>query len=157
MTYTIGAAPPPPPPGTPTYCSSRGSTSTWEWIRSLQFGTWTNTSNNNGGFGDFTANAPISLQRGSNTIVVTPGFTPSSSYTENWRVWIDFDKDGTFATSEQVFAIATSSTLSTSFIVPSFAPSGTTRMRVSMKWGSAPSPCETFTYGEVEDYRVTIP
>ncbi|PHN99674.1 hypothetical protein CSC82_32830 [Rhodobacteraceae bacterium 4F10] len=29
-------------------------------------------------------------------------------------------------------------------------------MRVSMKWNAAPSPCETFSYGEVEDYTVNI-
>jgi hypothetical protein len=30
-------------------------------------------------------------------------------------------------------------------------------MRVQMKYGSAPAPCETFGYGEVEDYAVSIP
>jgi len=30
--------------------------------------------------------------------------------------------------------------------------SGQARMRVSMKYGSYPSPCETFTLGETEDY-----
>jgi len=29
-------------------------------------------------------------------------------------------------------------------------------MRVTMKYNSAASPCETFTYGEVEDYTVNI-
>ncbi|AZJ37054.1 T9SS C-terminal target domain-containing protein [Tenacibaculum singaporense] len=29
-------------------------------------------------------------------------------------------------------------------------------MRVSMKWNAAPSACETFSYGEVEDYTVNI-
>jgi hypothetical protein len=31
-----------------------------------------------------------------------------------------------------------------------------TRMRVSMKYNAYPTPCETFTYGEVEDYTANI-
>jgi len=29
-------------------------------------------------------------------------------------------------------------------------------MRVSMKWNGSPTACETFSYGEVEDYSVSI-
>jgi bacillolysin len=29
-------------------------------------------------------------------------------------------------------------------------------MRVSSKYGAYPTPCETFTYGEVEDYTINI-
>ena len=37
-----------------------------------------------------------------------------------------------------------------------FALLGTTRMRVTMKYNSAATSCETFTYGEVEDYTVNV-
>jgi hypothetical protein len=40
--------------------------------------------------------------------------------------------------------------------VPTSALSGATRMRVSMKYNANPTSCETFTYGEVEDYTVII-
>ena len=33
---------------------------------------------------------------------------------------------------------------------------GTTMMRVTMKYNAAATPCETFSYGEVEDYAVNI-
>ena len=46
--------------------------------------------------------------------------------------------------------------VSGSFTVPSGATNGTTRMRVSMKYNAVPTSCETFTYGEVEDYTVNI-
>ncbi len=36
------------------------------------------------------------------------------------------------------------------------ALAGTTRMRVAMKYNAAPTSCETFSYGEVEDYTVNI-
>ncbi|MGG8498126.1 T9SS type A sorting domain-containing protein, partial [Tenacibaculum sp. TC6] len=33
---------------------------------------------------------------------------------------------------------------------------GSTRMRVSMKWNATQTACESFSYGEVEDYTVNI-
>src|SRR5690606_39532515 len=38
----------------------------------------------------------------------------------------------------------------------STATNGATRMRVSMKYNGIPTACETFSYGEVEDYTVVI-
>ncbi|MCB2196334.1 MAG: T9SS type A sorting domain-containing protein [Bacteroidetes bacterium] len=51
---------------------------------------------------------------------------------------------------------SSSGTLSANFTVPSDASLGTTRMRVTMKYNSAATPCETFSYGEVEDYTVNV-
>ncbi len=71
-------------------------------------------------------------------------------------MWIDFDQDSVFSDEELVFSGNTTASLSGSFDVPSAALEGLTRMRVAMRYGSAPSPCGSFTYGEVEDYSVTI-
>ena len=90
------------------------------------------------------------------SLTLAPGFG-SGSYTENFRVWIDFNHDSVFSDSELVYAGASSGTISSTFTVPASALSGQTRMRVSMKYGGSPTACETFTYGEVEDYTVTIP
>src|SRR5690606_40640885 len=59
---------------------------------------------------------------------------------------------------EQVYSRSrtTASPISGSFTVPTSALSGATRMRVSMKYNANPTSCETFTYGEVEDYTVNI-
>jgi sugar lactone lactonase YvrE len=140
---------------TPTYCSSRGNTASYEWIRTVQIGVFTNTSNNNGGYGNFTSN-PVTVARGVNTIRLTPGFS-SGGYSENWRVWIDLNRDGTFGSGELLFSGTGSSVLNGSVNIPSATLSGVTRMRVSMSWGSAASPCGNFSYGEVEDYTVSIP
>ncbi|MCB0434085.1 MAG: choice-of-anchor D domain-containing protein, partial [Mangrovimonas sp.] len=59
---------------------------------------------------------------------------------------------------EQVASIAASTTspVSASFTIPGGATLGNTRMRVSMKYNGYPSYCETFSYGEVEDYTINI-
>ena len=48
------------------------------------------------------------------------------------------------------------STTTGSISIPSSASEGITTMRVSMKYNGAPTSCEAFSYGEVEDYAVTI-
>ncbi len=77
--------------------------------------------------------------------------------------WIDFNQNGTFETNEKIFgsSSSTTATVSGTFDVPSNASLGSTRMRVLMKYYSgsgnnANNPCETFSYGEVEDYSINI-
>ena len=51
---------------------------------------------------------------------------------------------------------SSSATLSGTFTVPSDAVLWTTRMRVTMKYNAAATACETFSYGEVEDYTINV-
>ncbi|WP_082422457.1 endonuclease [Aquimarina longa] len=139
-----------------SYCSSKGETVQYEYIDYVSIGGVSNRTKANGGYGNFTSKI-ANLVYGSNTIIVSAGFA-STPYNEHWAVWIDFNKNGVFETSEQVVKKSSSSDgeLSYRFTVPSTTVSGTTRMRVSMKWKDAQTACETFGYGEVEDYTVNI-
>jgi hypothetical protein len=146
--------------GTPGYCASRGTSSASEWIQG--FVTNNNTSRptgNDGGYHDYTADWPISLPRGFNSIDVTPFFANGATQTEFWNVWIDFNGDGAFAPEELVSNFSSFGPSSNNgFNVPaSLIPGLKTRMRLQMKRGSAPtSACETFANGEVEDHTVQI-
>ena len=74
-------------------------------------------------------------------------------------MWIDYNRDGDFGDSGELVysrSATTATSVSGSFTVPSGASAGATRMRVSMKYNDIPDPCESFTYGEVEDYIVVI-
>lgn len=142
---------------TVTYCASKGSNSSYEWIDLVQFAGINRTSGNDGGYKDMTS-LQATVARGTTyTIYFSAGFK-SSSYTEYWAVWIDYNKNGTFDTNEKVVSGSSSSsgTLSASITIPATATLGVTRMRVSMKYNAAPTACETFSYGEVEDYSVNI-
>lgn len=143
-------------PPTPTYCTSRGNNSNSEWIQAIQLAGVTRSSGNNSGYGNFTSQAAIPLLRGSNLLTLTPGFA-STAYFEHWRIWIDFNQDGTFGTDEVAFSGAESSTaINSSINVWTTAKAGPTRMRVSMQYGNPPVACGNFNSGEVEDYIVTI-
>ncbi len=138
------------------YCDSEGSNASYEYIDYVAIGGISNVTSANGGYGDFTSQTGT-LSYGTNSIIFSAGFS-SSSYTEYWKVWVDFDQNGTFDSDEEVVSGSSSSAsnLSYTFSVPTFATSGSTRMRVAMKWNAAPTACETFSYGEVEDYTVVI-
>ena len=90
------------------------------------------------------------------TLNLTPGFA-GAAYLEYWRVWIDYNGDLDWSDAgEQVGQGKGSSAINVAFTVPSGTPSGTKRLRVSMKYSGYATSCGTFTYGEVEDYNVII-
>jgi hypothetical protein len=151
--------------GGPSYCPSNGSTTTDEFIGRVQLNTIDNNNSGAGttgvGYSDFTSNPSLTtnLSLGTQyTITITPVW-PNGLYEEGYGVWIDYNNDGDFEdTGEQVWTQAQSinSPVSGIFTVPTNATFGQTRMRVSMKGEGIPGPCESFTWGEVEDYTVNI-
>ena len=139
-----------------TYCNSKGNSVADEYIDYVSIGGISNATGANAGYGNFT-NLVGNLSYGANPLIVSAGFT-GLAYTEYWAIWIDFNKNGVFETSEKVESGSSSSSanLTGTVNVPTTALAGTTRMRVSMKYNAAPTACETFAYGEVEDYTVNI-
>lgn len=141
------------------YCASNGNNTSDEYISRVQIGTIDNsTGASSGGYGDFTGQSTNLAKNASATIIVTPTWT-GTVYNEAYSVWIDYNKDGDFTDAgEQVWTQSATQTtpVSGSFTVPSSAVEGNTRMRVSMKYNGIPTSCESFQYGEVEDYTVNI-
>ncbi|MEL6535950.1 MAG: M43 family zinc metalloprotease [Bacteroidota bacterium] len=140
---------------TVSYCNSTGGGS-YEYIAGVQVGNFSNTSGE-AGYTDFTSQT-ISLDVGNSaTLTLTPGFS-SGAYTEYWSVYIDYNADGDFEDAGELVSsnLSGNSTVSGSFTVNQ-AASGSTRLRVTMKYGSfASSPCGDFGDGETEDYTVTF-
>jgi hypothetical protein len=140
-----------------SWCASNGSNNSFEWIDLVQLGSINRTSSRESG-GYINTGLSTNLTRGvSYTINYSAGFS-STAYTEYWKVWIDWNRDGDFLDAGEQIVNRTSSssgTLSTTFTVPTTAVLGATRMRVSMSDANQNS-CGTFTYGEVEDYTINI-
>ncbi len=140
-----------------TYCNSQGNNTNFFYIDRVQLNTIDNNNSGAQGYGDFTNMSTTLVNDVTYTITVSPEYT-GSSYNVGYRVWIDFDKDGTFSTAERILnrAPTQNASVSASFTVPNTVTNGNTRMRVSMKYNARPSACETFTYGEVEDYTINL-
>jgi chitodextrinase len=139
------------------YCSSQGNNQNYEFIKLVGLNQINNLTSSDNGYGDYT-NLIATAYKGSNqTMSIQAGFT-SGNYQEKWRVWIDLNQDGNFSNNEMMAQKnTTNSNVNTmNFTIPASAMTGETRMRVSMKYGSYPSACGNFTYGEVEDYTINI-
>ncbi|TDW50318.1 putative secreted protein (Por secretion system target) [Flavobacterium sp. 270] len=144
--------------GTVAYCTSKGNSASDERIGKVVFGTINNTSTSTTGYENFTAVSTNASRGTAYTITITPTWA-SSVYSEGYAVFIDYNQDGDFSDSgETVYTKATStaSTATGSITIPATAALGTTRMRVSMKYNGVPTACETFSYGQVEDYTINI-
>lgn len=141
-----------------SYCTSSASMSTWFWIDGISLGNINNSSGDDGGYGDYTSltatitdGMPISL---------TPGYRFGPPVQGMfWNVWIDFNQDGDFEDNGELalYPLPVSGTLHGSINIPSGITQGITRMRIQAKGGYwASDPCESYVWGEVEDYTVFI-
>ncbi|RJE70961.1 M4 family metallopeptidase [Reichenbachiella sp. MSK19-1] len=141
------------------YCASNGNNTSDEYIGTVQLNTINNsTSASSGGYGDFTSISTSLVKGNTYTITVTPVWT-GTIYNEGYAMWIDYNQDGDFTDSDElVWSMAANQTASVSgsFTVPTTATTSSTRMRVAMKYNGIPTSCESFSYGEVEDYTVTL-
>ncbi len=147
--------------GGSNYCASNGQSTNDEYISNVSLGTINNTSGvgtTSTGYSDFT-NQSTTLAKGTSaSISITPTW-PGTNYNEGYAVFIDYNQDGDFTDAgETVWSKTASQTtpVSGSFTVPNSASDGATRMRVSMKYNGVPTACESFQYGEVEDYTIEI-
>ena len=154
LSVTTGTTTTPPV----SYCASKGNSTSDEKIGKVVFGTINNTSTGTVGYENFTTQIANVNKGTAYTITITPKWT-STTYNEGYAVFIDYNGDGDFADAgETVFTKTASKTnpVSGSITIPASALTGNTTMRVSMKYNGVPTSCETFSYGQVEDYTLNI-
>jgi hypothetical protein len=146
------------------YCNSSGDDGTYFYISNVNFGSINNNSaNSNTGYSDYTS-LNTSLVLGTSNAISIAKFFTGSYYRLATSVWIDYNKDGDFEDAgEKVLSNGASSVtpITANINIPATASIGSTRMRVISKYYStsgltADDPCESFSYGEVEDYTVNI-
>ncbi|MEQ1677083.1 MAG: choice-of-anchor J domain-containing protein, partial [Chitinophagaceae bacterium] len=83
-------------------------------------------------------------------------------YTESVAVWIDYNQNGAFETSEYTNVgtkAGAAASVSGNINVPATALPGPTRMRVRIRFSTpltGTDACTGYTYGETEDYTVNI-
>lgn len=144
-----------PPTG---YCTSLANQPWNEWIERVRFSNIDNTSFKEG-YGDFTSLTADVVKGANYTIDLYPGLS-WAGYNPDlfWRVWIDFNRDGDFDDSGELVVEANNgnAVINVNILIPESAETGSTRMRISVQKDAYPNVCETFEYGEVEDYLVNL-
>ena len=141
-----------------TYCTSQGNNTNDERIGRVAIGSINNPSTGTAGYENFTSISTNAARSSSQTITITPTWT-GSVYSEGYAVFIDYNQNGVFTDAGETVWTRTATTttpVSGSFTIPATAALGSTRMRVSMKYNGVPTSCESFSYGQVEDYTINI-
>jgi hypothetical protein len=156
------------------YCSSSATTTFNEEILNVSIGSLNNTStcSSTGGAGSVQSqysnyttsiSAPSLAATATYNLSVSVG-TCGTNNNNMMKVFIDYNQNGLFTDAgETVYATATPSVganvQNASIVIPSTALPGQTRMRVvTVQTTSANNvtPCGTYSWGETEDYTVTI-
>lgn len=83
------------------------------------------------------------------------------SWSQQFRVWIDYNQDGVFSADESVYntTVAATTVFTGSVTIPVTAFNGVTRMRVACRFSGAVGAgdsCSHTGFGEYEDYNVNI-
>lgn len=142
------------------YCSSSSISTQYEWISSVKIGDLEHTSGNDNGYAFISnmGNLPIGTDL---EVELQPSYS-DDVYNEYWRIWVDLNQDEDFDDADELIydpGSAASRVVADVLNIPLQATLGLTRMRISMKGApdlSSPSACETFDYGEVEDYEINL-
>ena len=139
------------------YCQSKGNSTAYEYINYVSSSPFNITSGNNYGYYQHCNYSFSFIQTYSPTINIGIGYT-SKSYVEYARIYMDLNSDGDFTDSGELMGAGSGlNMIPITVTIPSFSTTRLVRMRVQLKYGSyASSPCETFAYGEVEDYTVLL-
>jgi hypothetical protein len=120
------------------------------------------TSCGTSGVQNFTLTDSADVSQGTSYVISVTMGTCGGTYSGAIAAWIDFNGDGDFTDSgEQLGSYAGSPTTTQqfSFTVPSTASLGQTRLRVMQQEGGSTTsiaPCNTYSWGAVEDYRINI-
>ncbi|WP_284653393.1 GEVED domain-containing protein [Flavobacterium terrisoli] len=153
--------------GSSVYCdSTHGSGCSGDDVTNVTLGSINNATSGCGGaarytyFNPSTATTTTTLSPGSSTISVSFGTDPNQYF----GAWIDYNKDGSFDTSEFLGAstnAGSGGTATVTFTVPALAFNGVTRLRLvagndSPVANNQACGASSSGWGETQDYNVTI-
>lgn len=149
------------------YCVPTSNCSFGDVVASISLNTLSNntgTSCSVGGYSNFTSNPSLTT-----TLLPTTTYTcvvGAAAYAQSVAVWIDYNDDGVFDNATERIGYTTSpipanGTASFNVVLGCTPPAGVHRMRVrssdnTFVTGINQTPCTTYSYGETEDYIITI-
>ena len=147
--------PNPEPNPTPSgYCQTGVTSPSTANIRFVELGGIQNYSSyTSGGYSDFTNKATTAYSGYSLRYTLSPNGKSGYNY---WRMWIDFDNDKEFDSSEMVLQKVAYGTIYGRINLPRGLSKGYHRVRISMKQGGYADACDRFEVGEVEDYLIYV-
>ncbi|MEZ4887262.1 MAG: GEVED domain-containing protein [Chitinophagales bacterium] len=142
-----------------TYCAAMASNTEFGWIDQIRLNELDNLSGNDGGYGEYLTQNTLLLVGIPYQLQLIPAF-PTFAASQYWKVWADWNGDGDFdEESELLFASenASEEALTVDLQLSQEISEGTVVLRIAMQFDEPiADACSAFTYGEVEDYTLTI-
>lgn len=149
--YTVSISGVPCPAG---YCPAQGGVCD-EYISNVTVGSINNSSDCDN-YADYTSLSTTMDIGTGYPITVENGFPYSS---DQCGIWVDWNQDEDFNDMDETITVSGTpgpGDYTATITPPAGALAGPTRMRVRITYTGAVSPCGTTTYGEVEDYTITV-
>jgi len=139
------------------YCTA-GAYTCDEYISKVELNTISNSTGcglTSQQYSDYT-NISTTLQTGTNyTCTVTNGYYYSGDYMD---IWVDWNNDKDFDDAGEYIGSDAANPAKITVKVPASPPTyGNVRMRIRCRYYGSANACGIQTYGEVEDYTITIP
>lgn len=141
----------------PDYCEASTNTED-EYISRVVCGEIDNSSGWQGGVANYT-DLSVSIDPGNSVpITITNGNAWASDYV---TVWVDWNNDFELGNiANETFTLTnvggTGASFTGNIATPAGTPNGNYRMRIRMTYSTAPTPCGSASYGEIEDYTVAV-
>ncbi len=153
-TFTIADTLPDAPPIT-EYCPLGTPNSAYEYISNVTFA---GINNETGGDGSTSYATPTGTVEQGATVPLSVTISPDGS--DNLTVYFDWNHDFDFNDEGEKIVLATLTSSPGPFTydvpVPADAVLGETTMRVVLTWLYDTDPCNDFSYGEVEEYKINV-
>ncbi|PHI18204.1 hypothetical protein CEQ90_19100 [Lewinellaceae bacterium SD302] len=145
------------------YCVPQSIDNSAESIAYFAFGDLLNeTGAEPDGYRNYGQEISVDVARGAGyPVELRPAFE-GNTFSEAFRIWIDFNQDGFLSSNEVVFEENFAAANPTDFpvataLIPDNALLGSTRMRVLMRFNVFGSSCQVGNFfGEIEDYCVNV-
>ena len=143
----------------PIYCLPSFTNQTYEFITNVNFaGINNSTTGAAGGYADYSGGTCANVQIG---VPQTLSVTIDPDANDYVYAWIDWNQNGILNDAGEQYVIASSVNTTGPHVInitpPVTALSGTTLMRVMVDYNNAtPDPCRSATFGEAEDYCITV-
>ncbi|RFC54510.1 InlB B-repeat-containing protein [Brumimicrobium aurantiacum] len=137
------------------YCTSSASNNWSQHISNVEFGTIDFGAGSNG----YENNTSISTNVTVGQIYTLTVENGAPYNNEEISVWIDWNQNGDFTDAGEKVVnqlYAGNFLTNTDINIPLTAGIGSTRMRISMHNSGSITSCESYNYGEVEDYTVNV-
>jgi hypothetical protein len=151
-------------------CASRPTSFCCEYVSSVTIngktysgsnGFTSSSGGNPAGYYDYTTGLAVPTITAGQSISISYTAVTSGNYMEFFKLWIDFNGNGSLTDAGELIhsynvSWTGTKTVTSSFIVPTTVYNGQVYMRFIMQYSGSPIICGTYSYGNTFDFKTTI-